>query len=162
MKPRAVQRNEWLHRWVWVLCDGAIWFVAIVGATWVRFDFKHDLLFAATTFVFAAAAVLGQLFVGAIIGPYAVGHERGSFEEASDIGRSVVVTAAGLMVWGLLADPPMVPRSVPAFAGALALVGMFAVRFVVRSWRSRHTESQENERRICQNIPEASKRHRNR
>jgi len=146
--PRGVQRNEWLHRWVWVLFDGAIWFAAVFAATWVRFDFKHDSLFVATTLVFAVAAVLGHVFVGAVIGPYAVGHRRGSFEEATDIGRTVMATAAGLMVWALVADPPVVPRSVPAFAATLALVGMFAVRFLIRSWRSRHMTSGENERRV--------------
>jgi FlaA1/EpsC-like NDP-sugar epimerase len=37
---------------------------------------------------------------------------------------------------------------VPVVAAALALVGMFAVRFLIRSWRSRHCASQENARRV--------------
>lgn len=148
MTPRAVQRREWLHRWVWVLFDAAIWFVAIYGATWLRFDFKRASVFVATTLVFAIAAGLGHLFVGAVIGPYAVGHRRGSFEETLDISRTVAVTAAGLMVWDLLADPQVVPRGVPVVGGGVALVGMFAVRFLIRSWRSRHYASQENERRV--------------
>ena len=142
------QRSEWLHRWVWVLFDAAIWFVAIYGATWLRFDFKRAPVLVATTLVFAIAAVLGHLVVGAVIGPYAVGHRRGSFEETTDIARTVVVTSAGLAIWALLADPQVVPRSVPVVAGAFALVGMFAVRFLIRSWRSRHTASRENERRV--------------
>jgi FlaA1/EpsC-like NDP-sugar epimerase len=142
------QRREWLHRWVWVLFDAAIWFAAIYGATWLRFDFKRASVFVATTLVFAIAAGLGHFLVGAVIGPYAVGHRRGSFEETTDIVRTVAVTAAGLAVWALIADPQVVPRSVPVVAGALALVGMFAVRFLIRSWRSRHYASQENERRV--------------
>jgi FlaA1/EpsC-like NDP-sugar epimerase len=98
--------------------------------------------------MFAAAAVIGHLFIGTVIGPYAVGHRRGSFEETIDISRTVVVTAAGLVVWALLADPQVVPRSVPVVGGGVALVGMFAVRFLIRSWRSRHYASQENERRV--------------
>jgi len=133
---------------VWVLFDAAIWFVAIYGATWLRFDFKRASVFVATTLVFAIAAGLGHFLVGAVIGPYAVGHQRGSFEETTDIVRTVAVTAAGLAVWALIADPQVVPRSVPVVAGALALVGMFAVRFLIRSWRSRHYASQENERRV--------------
>ena len=148
MTPRSVERNEWLHRWVWVLFDAAIWFVAIFGATWLRFDFKHAQLFTATTLIFAAAAAIGHLCVGTVIGPYAVGHRRGSFEETTDISRTVIVTAGGLVVWALIADPQAVPRSVPVVGGGLALVGMFAVRFLIRSWRSRHYASQENERRV--------------
>jgi len=146
--PRAVQRRDRLHRWVWVVFDAAIWFVAIYGATWLRFDFKHSSLFVVTTLIFAVAAVIGHLVVGAVIGPYAVGHRRGSFEETTDIVRTVVVTATGLAVWALIADPQVVPRSVPVVAGALALVGMFAVRFLIRSWRSRHYASQDSERRV--------------
>ena len=63
--------------------------------------------------------------------PYAVGPRRGSFEETTDIVRTVVVTAAGLVVWALNADPQVVPRSVPVVAAALALVGMFAVRLLM-------------------------------
>ena len=142
------QRSEWLHRWVWVLFDAAIWFVAIYGATWLRFDFERPPVLVATTFVFAAAAVLGHLVIGAVIGPYAVGDRRGSFEETTDIARTVVVTSAGLAIWAMLANPVEVPHSVPVVAGTLALVGMFAVRFLIRSWHSRHTTSVENERRV--------------
>jgi FlaA1/EpsC-like NDP-sugar epimerase len=148
VKARIARRSEWLHRWVWVLFDAAIWFVAIYGATWLRFDFKIAPVLVASTLVFAAAAVIVHLFVGTVIGPYAVGHRRGSFEETTDIGRTVVVTSAGLAIWALTAHPQVVPRSVPVVAGAFALVGMFAVRFLIRSWRSRHTASQENERRV--------------
>ena len=144
----AEQRGDFLHRWVWVLFDGAIWFAAIYAATWLRFDFRNTPLFVGTTLEFAVAAVLGHLLVGAAIGPYAVGHARGSFEETTDLVRTVLVTTVGLGTWALIADPQVLPRSVPVVAGALALVGMFAVRFLIRSWRSRHTASRENERRV--------------
>ena len=148
MTPRAVQRRDRLHRWVWVLFDAAIWFVAIYGATWLRFDFKRAPVFLAATLLFAVAAVAGHFLVGAFIGPYAVGHQRGSFEETTDISRTVVVTTGGLLIWALIADPLLVPRSVPVVGGALALVGMFAVRFLIRSWRTRHVVSRVHERRV--------------
>ena len=148
MTIKAEQRGEWLHRWAWVLFDGAIWFVAIYGATWLRFDFRDTPVLMGTTLAFAATAAVGHLLVGTVIGPYAVGHRRGSFEETTDISRTVAVTTGGLLLWALLTTPQMVPRSVPVVAGALALVGMFAVRFLLRSWRSRHFASQENERRV--------------
>jgi len=144
----VIKRNEWLHRLVWVLFDAAIWFVAIYCATWARFDFMRASVFAAGTLIFAAVAVIGHLVVGSFIGPYAVGHRRGSFEETTDIARTVVVTTAGLVAWALVADPQVVPRSVPVVGGTVALVGMFAVRFLIRSWRSRHLASRENERRV--------------
>jgi len=42
----------------------------------------------------------------------------------------------------------VVPSSVPMVAGAIALVCMFAVRFLIQSWHSRLFAPQENERRV--------------
>src|ERR1019366_6853043 len=128
--------------------DSGIWFTAIYCATWLRFDFENTPVFVATTLQFALVAGLGHFLVGAVIGPYAVGHARGSFEETTDLVRTVLVTTIGLGALVLIADPQTLPRSVPVVAGALALVGMFAVRFLIRSWRSRQTKSRENERRV--------------
>ncbi|HYO20511.1 MAG TPA: polysaccharide biosynthesis protein, partial [Dermatophilaceae bacterium] len=140
--------GDWLYRWAWVVFDAAIWQVAIYASIWLRFDFMLAPVVLATTVEFAIAAGVGHLVVGALVGPYAIGHRRGSFEEAADITRTVVIVAAGLVVWALLADPQVVPRSVPMVAGALALVGMFAVRFVIRGWRTRHFASLEDQRRV--------------
>jgi FlaA1/EpsC-like NDP-sugar epimerase len=148
VKRAAQHHGDLLHRWVWVLFDGGIWFLAIYGAVWLRFDFANASAFVATTLRFAVAAALGHLVVGTVIGPYAVGHVRGSFEETTELARTVLVTTVGLMTWALLADPHVVPHSVPLAAGAFALVGMFAVRFLIRSWRSRHTASRGSERRV--------------
>jgi len=148
VRPRAIQQRDRLHRWVWAVLDAAIWFVAIYGATWLRFDFRLTRVFAATTLLFAVVAVVAHFVVGALIGPYGVNHQRGSFEESADIGRTVAVLTGGLLVWALLVDPIVVPRSVPLVAGALALVGMFAVRFLIRSWRSRHAAFELGGRRV--------------
>jgi FlaA1/EpsC-like NDP-sugar epimerase len=148
LRPERQQRVNWLNRWVWVLFDGGLWFVAVYVATWLRFDFEHASELPAATLGFASVAVLTHVFVGAVIGPYAVGHRRGSFEETTDVGRTVVVTTTVLLAWAFWADPPTVPRSVPVVAGALALVGMFAIRFLIRSWRSRRYASGEDERRV--------------
>jgi FlaA1/EpsC-like NDP-sugar epimerase len=131
-----------------MLFDAAIWFVAIYVATWLRFDFKEAPVLIVGTLEFAAVAAVTHMVVGAMVGPYAVGHKRGSFEETADLGRTVVLTTVAMMVGALIADPIVIPRMVPLVAGSLALVGMFAVRFLVRSWRSRHTQSWENERRV--------------
>ena len=146
--PATVQSRERMHRWVWMLFDVTIWFVAIYGATWLRFDFAQTPVFASATLIFAIAAVVGHFLVGAVIGPYAVGHQRGSFEETTAIGRTVIVTAGGLMAWALIIEPQVVPRSVPVVGGALALAGMFASRFLIRSWRVRQIAPRENERRV--------------
>jgi FlaA1/EpsC-like NDP-sugar epimerase len=144
----AERRVKRLRRWTWLLFDSAIWFLAIYGATWLRFDFAETAVLVTNTATFAAAATLGHLVSGAIFGPYSVGHKRGSFEETTDLGIAVIVTTCGLQIWALLATPLLVPRSVPMVAGALALVAMFAARFLIRSWHSRHVSVGENERRV--------------
>jgi len=147
-RPRTARRSQWLSRWVWALLDATIWFAAIYGAAWLRFDFESAPALVAGTLVFASAAAAAHLLVGAVLGPYAVGHKRGSFEETTDLGRTVAVTTGGLLVWAFLATPLMVPRSVPVVAGALALVAMFAARFFIRSWRSSQATTGDNQRRV--------------
>jgi FlaA1/EpsC-like NDP-sugar epimerase len=145
---RTRRRRDRLHRWLWALIDSGIWFTAIYVATWLRFEFEFTPVLVASTLLVAATAAVGHVFVGALIGPYAVGHQRGSFEESTDIGRTVTVTAAALLVWALVAYPAVVPRSIPLVAGAFALGGMFATRFLVRSWRNRRIAAGVHERRV--------------
>jgi len=148
LKSATEQYGGWLHQWVWVLFDGAIWFVAIYVATWLRFDFNETPVIVGNTLLFAITAGIGHAAAGALLGPYAVGHRRGSFEETTDLSRTVLITTLGLAVWALLASPQVVPRSVPMMAGALALVGMFAVRFLIRSWRIGRSTPQASARRV--------------
>ena len=60
-----------------MLFDAAIWFVAIYGAAWLRFDFQSAPVLVTGTVAFASAAALAHIVVGAVLGPYAVGHKRG-------------------------------------------------------------------------------------
>ncbi|WP_374929121.1 polysaccharide biosynthesis protein [Kytococcus sedentarius] len=122
-------------RYAWAAIDAGMWFVAVWVATSLRFDFNVEYTLGWGTLAVALVAALLHAAVGLVVGPYAVGHQRGSFEEATDLGRATLITLVPLFLWALLADG-LVPRSVPLIAGPLALAGMLAVRFVVRS---RHT-----------------------
>ena len=133
---------------MWVLFDAAIWFAAIYGATWLRYDFTNPSVLTHATLAFAGAAAVTYLVIGSAIGPYSVGHKRGSFEETTNLGRTVLATASGLVILAFVANPLMVPRSVPVVAGPLALVAMFAARFFIRSWHSRVSVTEENQRRV--------------
>jgi hypothetical protein len=70
---------------VWLLVDAAIWFAAAYGATWLRYDFQDPVTLGGSTLVFAVASALTYLIIGAVIGPYSVGHKRGSFEETTEL-----------------------------------------------------------------------------
>jgi FlaA1/EpsC-like NDP-sugar epimerase len=133
---------------VWALIDAFIWVVAIYSAVWLRYDFDHRPVLVSATALFALVAGCATILVGALIGPYRVGHQHGSFEETLDVGRSTTVVAAGLFIWSLIAHPTLVPRSIPVMAGALAMTSMFAARFFIRSWRQRRAASRGQERRV--------------
>ena len=145
---RTKRRSQWLHRRAWLLLDAVIWFVAIYGATWLRYDFVDPSLLGHTTLTFAGAASLAYLVVGSLIGPYAIGHKRGSFEETAALSGTVLATSSGLFLLAFFSAPLMVPRSVSVVAGALALVAMFASRFFIRSWRTSHAARGEDQRRV--------------
>lgn len=134
--PRFL-KHERSRRWGWALVDAVVWVLAVVAATWLRYDFDLSLALKPGPFVFAGVAVVGHLIVGALVGPYVVGHRRGSFEEAADLAVTVAVVMAPLTVWALSADPIVVPRSIPLAAAVFALMGMFSVRFVFRAVQTR-------------------------
>jgi FlaA1/EpsC-like NDP-sugar epimerase len=125
------------------------WAAAVYMATWLRLDFDVLDTFNAGTFAYAATIACLHVALGAVIGPYAVGHARGSFEEVVDIGRAVLITTfLGFAVMTVAVRPHPVPRTVPLTGGAIALGLMFAVRFIVRTWRTRPTIAADGQRRV--------------
>jgi len=134
----SFRRNETLFRWYWALIDTSCWLASVYAATALRLDFDVLVTFSVGTLWYAVSAALLHVCLGAVIGPYAIGHARGSFEEIVDIGRAVVITTLiGFTVMAVVVHPYPVPRTVPLISGAIALGLMLAVRFVVRTWRNR-------------------------
>lgn len=147
---RTVDRGrERLNRSIWALIDLLIWVLAIYGAALLRYDLNPEPIFTRSILALILLAAVLQAFVGGFIGPYAVGHERGSFEETRDIARTVLVTSLALI--GVVLAPRVfvgVPRSVPFAAGAFAMIGMFASRFLIRSWRFRNHEAGAEQKKV--------------
>jgi len=143
-------RTEQLFRWSWALVDAAVWMLAIFGATWLRYDFSLRGVTSPAVLWLALVTALAYVVIGAVIGPYAVGHERGSFEETLDIARTAAVVTTGVFVWVFLThlERPSLPRSVPVMAGVLAVTGMFAVRFVIRAWRTNRVAARAAQQRV--------------
>ena len=136
MPSASVRQRERLGRYLWALIDSAAWAVAVVLSVWLRYDLDiHKVLFG-PTLALAAGAVLCQLVFGAFFGPYAVGHDRGSFEETYDLGRTVLLTTLVLLVAVFAIRFGPIPRSVPFTAPAFAMLGMFSARFIIRSVRT--------------------------
>jgi FlaA1/EpsC-like NDP-sugar epimerase len=123
-------------RLLWSALDAAVWVASLVVATWLRLDFAITDLYAAPLVIATVIVVVVHVTVGWLFGPYAVGHELGSFEETSEVARAASV--AGVVLTTLTLAVPVVelPRSVPLTSLALAVLGMFAARFLIRSRRT--------------------------
>ncbi|GAA2021935.1 nucleoside-diphosphate sugar epimerase/dehydratase [Terrabacter terrae] len=137
-------------RWTrlgWAAVDAVIWVAMLFGAVWIRLDFTVDESFLRGTAYFGVAAMVAQLLVGYIVGPYSISHQLASFEEIVELTTTTAVVGAGLFLWGLIATPAILPRGVPLTAAALALASMFALRFVVRTVRSHRAMQAAAERR---------------
>ncbi|WP_462417190.1 polysaccharide biosynthesis protein [Kytococcus sp. Marseille-QA3725] len=135
-RPDPATRDRQV-RIMWAGIDALMWFVAVWAAAALRFDFGVVQTVTWGTFGMASVAAVLHVALGFLLGPYAVGHQRGSFEEVVDLARVVVLTMLPLFVLELLVPGVVIPRSVPLIAGPLALAGMLALRLVLRS---RHTK----------------------
>ncbi|NYG06070.1 hypothetical protein BJ986_000557 [Phycicoccus badiiscoriae] len=80
MDTAQARRRDRLNRWLWAVIDSAAWVVAVFLAVWLRYDLALGNVLTAPILWFSVAAVLGQVIFGAFFGPYAVGHDRGSFD----------------------------------------------------------------------------------
>lgn len=133
---RSWTRREILVQAGWACADASMMVFASFAAAWVRYDLNLQTVFVRPTGYFAVLAAILYLLMGFMIGPYRIGHLRGSFEETADLGRAIVVTAVPLTVVVFLTHWLQgVPRSLAVLAPTLALGGMFTMRFVVRSYR---------------------------
>lgn len=134
-------RREWIVQLSWAGTDALVIAAAAYVSTWLRFDLDFNNFVAESTARFAIAAALVHIVCGVLVGPYRIGHLRGSFEETADLGRTVVVDAAVLILLLLTPWFHHVPRSMPLLVPMLGLVGMFTLRFVIRSYRWGRTAS---------------------
>ena len=160
MPTAREQRRLRLHRWLWAVVDAVVLVAALYMGSLLRFDFHFGPVFVTNLAILSAIAVGTQLLVGSLIGPYAVGHERGSFEEIADIAKAGAVTGVVLVAVVLgFQWQATVPRSVPFIGATFGLVGMFACRFIVRTWRQRDREAEpEVDRAIVFGAGEAGRR----
>lgn len=122
-------------RSAWAALDSLTLILATVFAAWARYDFVLPEGARRAVPVFIGIAVLVNLVVGFSIGAYRIGHLRGSFEETADIALGAFLTTVILAGIFIPFQWEGVPRSLPFTAPTFAVLGMFALRFIVRSWR---------------------------
>lgn len=123
-------------RVLWTVVDAAIWVGSLLFATWLRLDFTILPQYWGPLLAGSAVVVVVHVLLGWLLGPYAIGHELGSFEETSELARTTVISGAVLALIVLVVPVIALPRSVPMTGLALAVTGMFAARFLIRSRRA--------------------------
>jgi len=134
--------------WLWAGVDVAALFAAMFAAAFLRYDFDLEYTFSGPVAMTALVAAVMHLAIGSLIGPYVVGHLRGSYEEIVDIGRTVGIWSLVLFVVGLVSPWAQAPRSLPIIGGALAALAMFGARFFLRAARTRPGGVEDAERRV--------------
>ncbi len=112
--------------------DGVAWAIALYAATLLRYDFQVTHVDYDGLFVLVPAAVVLQALAGLVSGLYTGRARFGSFDEVVSMVRSVVITAIVLFLVNPLPDPRLVPKSVPAIGGVLALSLLAGIRYC---WR---------------------------
>ncbi|EKA61345.1 nucleoside-diphosphate sugar epimerase [Janibacter hoylei PVAS-1] len=135
--PGGAAQRFHLNRWSWAGVDLGVLFAAAFFAAWLRYDFDVELAITLPVLKLALIAAVAHLIIGGLIGPYAVGHLRGSYEEIIDIGKTVLLWMAPLQVLSLVGPLDLGPRSLPFTSSTIAVLGMFGARFVLRASRSR-------------------------
>ena len=83
-------------RALWTIVDAAIWVGSLAFALWLRLDFAITTQFWAPLLVASVFVVSLHIALGWILGPYAIGHELGSFEETSELARTTAVSGGVL------------------------------------------------------------------
>src|SRR6478609_9205336 len=136
------------RRWI---PDSAVWFMAVIVATWARFDFEPEHMKVGPTALVAAAAVIVNGAVGGAMGIYRRRYIVASFEECLALATVAAVSSTLLTLLlpiVALIRPHPVPRSVPVLAGAFALGGILAVRWLGRTFANRHRRTDAHRRKV--------------
>lgn len=132
-----VAAREWRVRALWSVADGLIAVLATLTAAWMRYDMsiQQATRWGIWKYAITLGVCLGAVSYLGIV--YSRSHRRGTFEETSQLVRSALIAGAiaAVVVFNPFRPYYAIPRSLPFLAPLTALLGSFALRFVIRSWR---------------------------
>lgn len=133
--PKLIEGRDLAVRVGWATADALIVVCSVAVGAWLRFDMDIAQTMRYSVLTFAIIAGLLQFVVGLAIGLLGHSHRRGSFEETAQVARGAVLVGILLVLLRLLTEVFTVPRSIPFVVPVLGLLGMFALRFIIRSYR---------------------------
>lgn len=127
--PRLLSRRDFYR----LAVDGVAWFLGMTFAALARFDFAIDAVAFWAVAGFALAATLLQFVIGHFLHLYRGRYRYGSFDEVSGLSAAVISVGLILTAFDYFAiEDRSVPASTPLVGALVALILMFAVRYV---WR---------------------------
>ncbi|QIM21554.1 polysaccharide biosynthesis protein [Phycicoccus sp. HDW14] len=138
----------------WGVVDAAIWFVAVVVATWLRYQYDPDLTFVPSTYLAAGGAAGAQLLVGLVLGPYTRGTHRGSFEEVRSLATTTALVTFALFGAAVAVEAAseggriLVPGTVPAIGGLTAYAVQLSTRLLFRTHSRRRAARRPDATRV--------------
>jgi dTDP-glucose 4,6-dehydratase len=113
--------------------DALVWAIALFGAQVLRFDFDVRSINPRATTLLLLLAALTQLAFGILMRLYRGRYIYGSFEEVRAVSITTVGVGALLFPLVLALGPRVgIPRGTIPLALPMALVAMFAIRYVAR------------------------------
>lgn len=134
-------------RVIWTGIDAGVWVMGLLLAAWLRLEFTLPAEYFAPLVLASTVVVLCHVTIGWLRGPYGIGYDLGSFEETSDLARTTALSGVVLGFLVLVVPVLTLPRSVPFTGTAMAITGMFAARFLIRSRRTHRAIAAISERR---------------
>ena len=134
------------RRAIQAIWDSASWIVALLIATFLRYDGNPSGPTVRSALIIGVILGLTQVIVGWAIQRIRGRRIIGSFDEISVLTFTALLVTLGGTLTVFLISPAPIPRSVPFIAGAIALTLMLGGRFTLRAYRQRSIFSQDNER----------------
>jgi len=128
------------------LLDAVVWAAALFGAQILRYEFDVAHINPWATTALVGMAILAQLAIGVSMRVYRGRYIYGSFEEVRALTLATVAVAALLFLTVLVVGPAVgLPRSTVPIALPMAVVSMFAVRYLARLSRESRVHSEDAE-----------------
>ncbi|MCI9888331.1 polysaccharide biosynthesis protein [Micrococcales bacterium 31B] len=126
----------------WLPLDSLIWAAAVLVAAWIRHDYSFPPRFRVGLLVLAGVVVLLSIVCNFAVGVYSRRFVPGTFEEIVGSGAAGLLITLISLIFVFVQDFVVIPRSIPALAGAIGMLGVFGARTIARFYNIRRSNKQ--------------------
>lgn len=127
--------------------DGFAWLLALLLASWLRYEFALTQVHGGALVRASAVAVLVSWIAGWSTHLYSGGYAVGSLDDVLNLAKATILGGFAALVAVLLGLAPSIPRSVPIIATLLALSMSVFARLLARAYRGRRVRPRQSSAR---------------